>query len=192
MRSKSFFIVFLVMVFLGLGLFYFIRFGFYPVAFVNTAIVSARHLDQAVDSVRHYYSQAAETYSPAGTIEATPGVVREIRRATLDKLIENVLIYQELKTRVGSDFEDIVENKIMSLKLNTPNFEKAIATLYGLDLERFKKVVLKPQAQEEILEGRLTLENTDFKKWLEDKRRGASIIILATDLYWDGGKVAVK
>lgn len=116
----------------------------------------------------------------------------EIRRATLDKLITDSLIYNELKLRFGNEFQAIAERNIGQYIGDNENIENGAKTLYGLDLLEFKKRVLMPQAYREILEGRMYLNNEDFSEWLESARANASVYILTPDLQWEDGEVSLR
>lgn len=186
--KKKFFIIFGSMVGLGLIGYYFIHSGFYPVAFVNSSLVSARNFDEASASVMRYYSQTLKIEGNERLKQAR----QEIRRATLDKLIENELIYNALDGKVGSNLSGLVENKIKNLKIESSNLKEAVSDLYGLSLERFKELVLEPEAWEELLTDELRSNKSDFNEWLKKERGEASIIILAPDLKWDGEKVTLK
>lgn len=177
---------------LGLGAAYLIRLGFYPVAVVNSTLVSARTFQESVASANHYFEQVLKT-KPEGSDKIKPReLTREIRRATLDKMIENVLVYEALTEDAGNDLPAMVEARIDSLNIKTADFEKAVGTLYGLTRERFRTLVLVPQARQEILASRVSGEAEDLSDWLKARRKKAVVYILARDLYWNGTEVLIK
>lgn len=189
--GKKFFVVLVSMVVLGLSAFYLIRLGFYPVAMVEGRFIGARRFEEAVGVAYHYYvkglgSQASKEIQEQLTYE-------ELRRATLDKLIEEELVLRELKNRVGSDLSDIVESKLNNLDFSAPDFEKAVLALYGLSVQRFKEMVLVPKAREEVLEGRIFKDGSkDLIAWLKDRKQKARVTVFAPDLRWDDNKVGIR
>ncbi len=176
----------------GLTFFYFVQAGFYPIAVVNSRIIGARSYEEVLASAYHYYDQLLKAEVPARELVQMPEALVEIRRATLDKLVEDVLVYKELKSRLGKETESIVRNKVSSLNLNSPDFRQGVATLYDLTLEEFKETVLVPQARREILEGRLFTEKANLGEWLTRARQEAKVVIFAPNLEWKDGKVTIQ
>mgnify|MGYP001578494969 CR=1 FL=1 len=198
-RRKYFRFAIGMMFFLGLamGVYYLIQRGYYPAATVGSRIISARMLDEAAQSVVRYYEQAVKTYGstdPALKELADKEIsVREARRATLDKLIENELIARAAESAVGNELARLVETKVSAAKLNDPQFQQAVVALYGLNTERFREFVLEPQAREEILQSvKFSASVEEFKKWLTTARKSAKVIVLVPDLNWDGEKVTFR
>src|SRR3989344_409762 len=176
MKGKSFFANLIIMVVFGLATFYFLRLGYYPVALVDFKPISAKSLDEAFFSAEHYYEEAVRNGSLTLSLEdlRKKEILMEIRRASLDKIIINMLIHRELKKEVGSDLSGIVGDKIDSLEIKSPDFGEAVLAVYGLSLNRFREIVLLPQAREEVLRGNMTLKNRDFDAWLKDAKANAS------------------
>ena len=195
MRSRFLFpLLLFVMVGSGLGIFYSIQHGWYPVLIVNRSFISARSFEDAVNSVFHYYAQLKETYNLEEQNLDDPASMREIRRATLDKFIENKIVFLELASTNNADVRVKIESEIASLKLANPEFETAVSVLYGLDVEKFKTLILEPQARQEVLE-EAYLKNSkkiSFSEWLIKQREAASVFILARGFYWDGKQVVSK
>jgi hypothetical protein len=195
MRSRfSFIIVLMVMMGFGLGTFYAIRTGWYPVAIVNATFVSARNYEAAVESVFHYYDTLQRLYGIDANELQAPQSVHEIRRATLDKFIENKIILSVLEINEIEKVVTEVADRIASLQSENPEFESAVAQLYGLDLERFKTLILEPQARQEVLEEVRFQdpEENSFADWIKNEREKASVFILARGLYWNGEQVILK
>ncbi len=187
-------VIFVGLVFVGVGVYYGIRLGLYPVAMVNGSLVSAGQFDETENFIRHYYEKAQETYNVGGVHPGDPLYEAELARATLDQLIGYELIYGKLKTMVGADLSAVVDQKLASASANAsgPDFAKAVETVYGLSLDRFRERVLVPQAREEILRGRLFAQKRDFDAWFLDARKTSKVIILYSGLVWDGEKVVAK
>ena len=179
-------IIFLFIIFFGLGFYYLVHNGFYPVAIVNSHWISARTFKREYQTALIYYQNAIKTYTGQDlAIQQRPDFVKELRRAALDKLIENTLIYSELEIRIGKELSEIVEKKI-------PSFQESAISLYGLESAEFKDLVLAPQAQREILEGQLASEKKNFDEWLAKARQTAKVRLLATGVVWDGVQVVMR
>lgn len=190
-KFQWFYLTFLTIVFFGLGSYYFIHFGYYPVAIVNSKLITAKALNEEYVVAYRYYAGAALL---AGKVEeiGKPEFKKELRRATLNDLIEKVFISGELQKRIGEDLGGIVQNKISASVSDTDNLEEAAQSLYGLSLADFQEMVLVPQAKREILEGRLFLEKKELGGWLVEAASNAKVFILTPEFYWDINKVALR
>lgn len=193
--KKRLVITFIAMMVVAVGVHTLITQGLYPAAIVNGRFIGARSFGEAVASVNQYYEQALKTYAPDTKKEDAGISPAEVRRATLDKMIENELISHELKAMVGDEETSLVQEKINALgTLSGAEFEKAVKTLYGLTPARFRALVLEPKAREEILQGKISAaqNNSDFPSFLSDLRGKASVRILIPGLYWENGKVVAR
>ena len=176
-------IIFLVIILFGLGSYYLVRAGYYPLVLVNSTVILANEFRNNYNAAAVYYQNVFNTYSPENLKKINiPEFLDELRRATLDKMVENVLIYSELNREIGNDLPILVERKI-------PKFEEITASLYGLTAVQFKELVLKPQARREILEGRLFLNKLSVDDWMLHTRSEAKVLIFSSSFTWIGGKV---
>ena len=169
----------------------------YPITFVNWQPISLWSFKKDSATAIYYYQKALETYNKnqAGIIESSD-VRQEIERAVLDKLIENALIHQELRKRLKSnELEKMVENKVEEI-VKGKDIKEEVKTLYALSLNEFKERILKPQAEQEILAGRLLLENSlpaaGLDEWLKEAKPKAKVIILLPNFEWKDGQVIIK
>lgn len=190
-KFQWFYLMFLAIVFFGLGSYYFIHFGHYPVAIVNSRLITAKALNEEYIVAYRYYAGAALLAGKREEID-NPDFKKEIRRATLNNLVEKALISKELEKRIGKDLGGIIENKISASINDRSNLEEAAENLYGLSLADFQEMVLAPQAEREILEGRLFLEKKDLSAWLFEAASNAKVFILTPEFYWDSNKVALR
>lgn len=175
----------------GLTSFYLINSGLYPVAFVNFHTISAKTLEKDYDAALRYFHNALLTYGSDPSILEQKDSKKEIKRAALNKLITDRLIYKEVKKRLGRDLNNITE-KIISQNVDSSKLEQAVKEIYGLRLDEFKKQVLVAQAHREILEGRMFMNDENFDEWLKNIIGSAKVIILLPELYWDGEKVTAR
>ena len=161
---------------------------------MNSSRVSNREFKESLASVGHYYNRLLETLSKEELKKLPPQkeTIKELRRSTLEKMIDDALVFAEVKTETGGELDVLVKSKIDALKISNKDFEEAVNSLYGLRPEKFKELVLIPEARRELLEGRLKTAKSDLQTWLSDSRKSARVVIVAPDLRWDGEKVAVR
>lgn len=191
MNYKTSIIIFFIIVGLGLGALTLIRSGLYPVTIVNFHIISAKTLEKDYNAAFRYFYNALSTYGSGPDVLKQESSQKEIRRAALNKLITDYLVYDEVKKRLGSDLDGITE-KIISQNVNSAKLEQAVKEIYGLSIDDFKNQVLVAQAHREILEGRMFTNKENFDDWLKNASKEARVIILVPGFYWDGEKVAAK
>lgn len=188
MKTRT--VLFLSLVALGLGAGYLVLRGSYPVIFVNGTPISRRVFEEKHFAALTYYQSALATYAGSPS-EFGIAERRELRRAVLEGLVEEALIHEELLGREPAKLALTVENKIAKA-LENPDFSNAARTLYGLDLERAKRYLLVPQAEREILEGRLFLENQELDAWLAAAKRAARVTLLVPGYSWNNGGVVAE
>jgi hypothetical protein len=192
MRRPVVIATFVSMVFLGLFGYYAIRVGLYPVAIVNGAPLSAQRFLRTVQSVRHYYAQALTRYTPEQLGLSGPVTDQEVRRATLEKMIEDELVLKTLESTVGDTLSSLVSSKLASIDTAGSDFVQSVTTLYGLSVDEFREAVLIPQARSEILQESPAVQESGAEEWLSRAKAQASIRVFASDLAWDGSKVTVR
>jgi len=190
MSFKSSIILFIVFMLVGLGSYIFANQGLYPAAIVNLDIVTVKTAEENFFTSNTYYKNALLLYGNDPEVLDSPESQLEIKRATLDKLIIDIIIYNELN-KIEEDFYPIANRNIKEFVNKNNNVEEGAKLLYGLDLDEFKKRVLLPQAYREILEGRMFLNNKNFNEWLKNSKANAAVFILLPDLEWtkDGVKI---
>ncbi|MDP1689110.1 MAG: hypothetical protein Q8L47_03190 [bacterium] len=94
MHQRFFVIIFLLLIFLGLSGFIAIRLGFFPIAIVNTHFIR-----------ESYFNEAAEVIVSGYKADSKLGNT-ELRRLTLQKIIEDQLIKSEAEKYFGSSLSD--------------------------------------------------------------------------------------
>jgi len=185
--------VFISLVIIGIGTYNAINIGWYPIARVNSEIISAKRFNEAEEFAVQYYQTISNTRGVSESdIINSPAYRQEIRRATLDKLIENELIYAELKHRVGPRLDALIETKLSTISTSGEDFNEAVSLIYGLTLDRFQEAILIPQAHEEILKERFFTENISFEEWVISIRKDARVLIFEPEFVWVDGQVALQ
>lgn len=184
-------IFFLLTAAIVVGVVYFVVTKSYAAAFVNFNAISVESFENDFEAAFVYYEKALKTYNQgdAAVIESEE-VKKEIQRAVLEKLIGNSIVHRELLARMSKkELESVIENKIGKIEEKSREIEEGIKNLYGFSLEDFKSRVLTPMAEQEILEGRLFLENKNFDEWLKEEKAKARVIILISGFKWEDGQV---
>ncbi|MBI4991691.1 MAG: SurA N-terminal domain-containing protein [Candidatus Harrisonbacteria bacterium] len=192
MSFKNSLILFTVFIAVGLSSYFLVRNGDYPAAVVGFRVITAKEVDKNSFAAQKYLQNLTSISGSDPKELEKPEARREIRRAVLDKLISDLLVYNELNKRFPNEFQAIADNNIDKILENKSNLEAGIKALYGLNLLEFRERILLPQAYKEILEGRMLLANEKFDNWLKNKRDQASITILIPDLQWDGNSVKFR
>lgn len=184
-------ILFSVFIALGMSFFVIARLGLYPAAVVNFNVITAAEMEKKSAVTENYFRNLSLLYGFDSDAMDKEESRKEIRRATLDKLISEALVYEELNKKV-EDFQSIADNKIRAALNDKEKLDDGIKKLYGLTVSEFKVQVLLPQAYQEILEGRMFLESRDFKAWFNDSRAKAVVFVLVPDLIWSDKLVKIR
>lgn len=192
MSFRTSILVFFLLISAGLGSYFALQRGWYPVAIVNFDFITKKDLAEDSVTAYQYFKKDFLARGSDARILDTPESRQEIHRAVLDNLIANALVYQELNRRLKNEYQVIAENKIEEAIKNNVNLEAGVKAIYGLDFPEFKKRVLLPQAYQEILEGRMFLNNENFSEWLNDSRASANVIILLPNLQWQDSSVKLR
>ncbi|MFA5083977.1 MAG: hypothetical protein WC475_01135 [Candidatus Paceibacterota bacterium] len=167
--------------FLVLVFFVLLQFNFYPVAFTPKWLITSRQLDKIVASSLVYNQKTLSVYA-TGTPVIDADFRKEIKRAALDKMIEDEIIGETLIKKLGAgELKILVNEKLAALSFNG-EIANAVQTLYNLSLNDFRDLVLTPEAKREILE--------EQGINLEDIKKSCHPIILAPGFYWQNGVLA--
>lgn len=184
MNRNTFYLLFLTLIFLGLAGYYLVQQGWYPLAIVNGDWIWARDFQREYAAVVNYYRQILPKFDKNS--------LTELKRASLDALVADSLIYDELTKRLDSNLSAEIENKISAALGGGNDLPSAVKALYQLDFAEFKELILRPQAQREILAAHLASENKKLEDWLNDERKNASVVLLSTSFGWNGQEVITR
>ena len=189
MTYKHAVIAFAIIMASGIGAYRAVKNGAYPVAFVDFNLITEKEVRKDFAAAYKYFQNALLVSGSDPRALETLEAHKEIRRAALDKLIADRLIYNELEARLNNEFKAIADKNIEQYIQNNKNISEGAEKIYGLSLADFKGQVLMPQAYKEILQGRMFLNKENFDEWLKNKKSTVRIIILSPDLQWDGSSV---
>src|SRR3989338_3779849 len=146
----------LVLIILVTGGVYLVGLRYYPVAVVDWRLITLKAFNDNYKIASHYYQKFLETYSPDDLPKLKEDKTKEeIKRAVLDNLIIDKIVYGELENYLSvEDIGKMVKEKVEA-GTKEGGFEKEVKALYGISLADFKEKLLAPPARQEILEGRL-------------------------------------
>lgn len=172
---------------------YLLLMRYYPIALVGDSLISGSEFKKSYSISYNYYLNGLKTANQDTVVLESDEIRKELKRATLDMLVEREIIDRELSKMIEADSLSLmIGDKISKIDFNSDNFKKGTDLLYGASVEDIKNLVLIPRAKEEILEGRLILENEDVAGWFRQKRLEAKVSILTPGFYWSDGEVAAK
>ncbi len=191
MKLRNIILLALILI-IGIGV-YFVISGSYPVAFVGLKAIKARYFEKDYAAAVHYYQSAFKIYSEDIAELDSKESRLEIRRAVLDKLIENKLVRENLEKSIGAGKLGEMANKKIEESINKrTDIKKGVEFVYGLSFADFKRIILAPQAEREILEGRLFLSGGKIGEWLKRAKSEARVIILIPGFDWNGEGVIIE
>ena len=164
--------------------------GYWPIAKVDSSFITYDAFKQNFMMADHFYRSNVKITGEDERVVDAKEVQKDLQRATLEGLIEQIVIDSELKRRyTDADLSRLIENKISGIDLAADNMKKATDLLYGLTPEQFKELVLIPKAKQELLEGNITLQGGTFDDWLAGKKKEIHVSIFVPSLSWDGTAV---
>lgn len=188
-RNKAF-IIFLALICLGVGAFFLIGAGYYPVAYVGGDFISAKQFNKNYEAVSFSYANLSKTYSTGGEESGTLSSL-DLQVIVLEQLINNALIEEAAQEEVGGDLDALVQSKIQSANRDSA-LHTAAQALYGYSATDLQDEVLIPQARAEVLRGRLYLKGTAWESWLTTAREKANVILFSKKFYWNDSQVKVR
>ncbi|MEK7566934.1 MAG: hypothetical protein AAB527_02260 [Patescibacteria group bacterium] len=153
----------------------------YPVLKINNSFVWASDYYDRFSGFEYYRLMTSE---PIDEKTAVRGLILSF---IADSLVEDELL------RRGADLRE-AEKRVKDALMagGVENLEKAAASLYGWDIEEFKKFSLFPQAREDILTEVLQKDGIDFDEWLLREMAKADIKIYFLPHKWENGKLSEK
>lgn len=171
---------------------WFIFFANYPIIFVNSKSISLADFNKNYNTSMTYYEKALKTYKQDEKILEADEIKKELKRATLDSLIENILIEKTLRQELSkNNLNGLVDKKIEEI-IENQNIQKAAETFYGFSFEEFREKVLVPLANKEILKSRVFLSGGNFEEKLKEMKSKAKVMIFLPGFEWDGNGVIIK
>ncbi len=187
-RSHRWHIAGAVLLILVLAAIYLVSSSRYPIALVNGETITARQVAVNYLAAQKYFDSLVKTY-PQDAPEKPDAA--KIKLAVLNQLVERALIAQGAQLEAGADLDALVRDKVERYA-SAGDLAQAADTLYGLSTADFQKEVLVPQAEADILSGRLFLRGEKLEDWLMRAKDNAQVVILSGNYAWDGENIVVK
>lgn len=188
MSRYRIYLLFSLVVGAGLAAAILVSMGYYPIALVNGGFITARQFVEDYAAISSYYGNFLEANGLAKDERGLAPV--ELELAALNGLIEKRLIGEGARAEAGEDFGHLILKKLENFMRDTET-QKA-AEMLGLGEEEFEDLVLLPEAEKEILAGRLFLRGEKFEDWLKTAKLEARVIIFSPRFSWNGGAVVLE
>ena len=158
-------------------------YGFVPVMKIGgKTIVFAEYL-KAYSAIKSYDKISRRSAAPAA----------EITRQALEVLVENRFL-DILAERTSTDFKKEAEKLVEDSIKTTPNLSlgEASEKIYGLNEADFKRLVLLPQAEKDLLTKHYSYNPAELENLLNDLAKNAQIKIYYPGYEWKDGEVRIK
>lgn len=169
-----------------------IALDYYPVLIVNNNLITSKEVilntKAALSLYENYKKIELSQLNDQGLIKDIS--YNDVKAIVLNELIERILIHNEVKQRLGEDLPVLVNEKLNYYL--TPEIEKAGSVIYNLNKKDFINEILIPQAERDILTGRLFLENKKIDDWLNETKAKSEIIIFDPKFKWDNKQVVLN
>ena len=167
-------------------------FGYWPIVFVNNHPIFYKEFKPAYEIVYLFYRNDVQAFNQNPALLESPEMKEELKRATVQSLIEKKIIEIELAKEIKpDDLKKRVGEKINNINLTDQTFQKGVEALYKLSVDDFKNMVLIPKAQEEILGTILADKGVNLIDWMNKTQKEAKIFIFLSDLKWADNEVKI-
>ncbi|MEK7193354.1 MAG: hypothetical protein AAB652_01035 [Patescibacteria group bacterium] len=190
MKDYRFFGIFLGMISLGLLSFFIFSAGYYPIGSVNGSFITSRQFRKDYRANFSYYTNI-KAYKPALFSENTDITVMNLQLSVLNQLVDTMVIGKAARQELGKEFDRLLAGKIDRFN-DDLEFQRGAETLYGLDFEDFKRGILIPQAEKDLLTARLILRGEKIDEWLTAARKESTVKIFSGDFIWEEGQVKLR
>ncbi len=162
----------------------------YPIAAVNGSTISASRFWGDYRAAQAYTQNMLKTYMTSSTPQTSPSS-DEIETVVLDELVEETLVHQGALKEAGKDLDYLVNNKLSKYDSDA-DLSKAALTVYGISYSDLRDKFLVPQAERDVLSGRLFLRGEKMEDWLKQSRASANVTVFSRKFRWDGLKIATS
>ncbi len=165
--------------------------GIYPVAIVNGSPILARTWKRA-EAAAIQFTQTNLIASGRAPIDFALAenvhLLIEARKDALLALIENKLVAKEGDVIVA-DLDARANERVDAAVRQSVNLKEGAGFLYGLDFNKFRDLILLPQARRDLLRETFEEKKEDFLNWFSTLKAHARVRLLFTPFSWDGERV---
>ncbi len=174
----------------GLLLIFLVSFNFYPILVVDGSPISARRFWKNYRAASFYEDNLIKTYGQnSDAVKPVSG--KDLETLVLNQLVEAELVSKGAKREAGGDLEYLVSGKVQKYD-ESRDLKGAAVSLYGMSYPDFREEVLVPQAERDILAGRLYLRGESIDDWLAREKQAAQVAVFSKNFRWDGGKIVAN
>ena len=167
----------------GIVLYAVVASDIFPAAIVGSDVISTGEHTKQFVAAKQYYEAAAQ----ANKVKLEPAsFVAELRRASLDKLIENRLIQTEVR-RAYPDAEAAAQQRVVVALPENDTNRTALKKIYGLSVPDFRRMVLLPEARREFLVQKMG--GTEAAALIARLKKAARVMIFSPKFSWTGSEV---
>lgn len=189
---KKLYILFFLLLIFAFGLLFVFRQGWYPVALVNNQLLWGWAYEETYATIEKYYTKEASTYNlPEFKGQNSDQFRSDLKLATLNTIIDNMLITDGLYAMKGDDEKQLVNEKL-SVYLDDEKIASAASALFNLSVSDFLDTILAPQARREIITETLLKEGKQFDEWLSRQRSDASVTFFISEYVWKPEGVRIR
>lgn len=188
--GRIFFIILLVMVGVGVGGYFLIKGDIFPVAVVNSEVITNKTFERHIAALSQYYEVSKKNAEANSSAVPQLPNVSDLQRATLYQLIEDALIASNFYSIV-TDGDAAITRKLADAEkeMRTTKFQDSLRALYGLTVDEFRRFVLVPQAERELITDALREKGQEFDAWLASVQSNANVFILLRGFSWEKGEL---
>lgn len=163
--------------------------GWYPVAIVGGSPIFYRTWQEALRAATSFTNierQSAGENPIDFNLPENAGFLREAKRGTLLFLIED-LIVRHAGEKLHKDFEFLSRKRAEDESgQGGGSLERAAKFVYGLPFDKFRELVLYPQARRDAARELLRENGLELEVWLRDAKKDASVRLMFVPYSWDG------
>ncbi len=154
----------------------------YPAILVRSAdenggrahVIWEFQIRRVADSALTYYKNALENAS--STLAVTADVKKDAYEKSADTLIGNILVHDAVRAKgLEAATEALVAKKTAEYAAQ-PNFSVAVSLVYGLDDSGFVDLVVRPEAEREILKGKSGWDDAALAAWIAAEKKAGRIV----------------
>ncbi len=140
----------------------------------NAHIIWTRTVHRISAATVTYYKTMLSTAT--STLAVTPALRAETRKKSIDALIEQTFIADAVKNSSASGaVEELLQKNIQAFAARS-ELNSAIMALYGLNGEDFIALVIRPEAEKEVLKQKNNWDDTALARWLAEEKEKAQIV----------------
>lgn len=163
--------------------------SFYPVATVGFTPVFARTWQKSQTAAENFLNAQNQAEGGRNIINFSAPENRELRisvkKSALAFLIGDMILAKEGR-KLTKDFAGLSEKKAATAFAGNVNIAQGAKLVYGLDEADFKKLILLPQARQDVARSFLETAGKDFNSWFAESKAKSKVKLWFVPFVWDG------